>query len=203
MSDKETDYKVALNCSELVESMKRMSKALESFSVKIEKPPNKEHPPQEHPTVMFHQSQMTPAQKWIWGNLPIIIAMVLSIPFLLVIFSEIRSCKQSNPTDTSQKQILDHVAKDREEMERKIDELQSELFVYQERLDAIDEQVQQSAIEREKIHETIDSATTIRDIDNTIRGKGTRKPVKRTVNAVLRRPTESEGTSGGMDSNPY
>ena len=139
--------------------------------------------------------------KWLKNDLkdwlPLIVILVL---FALTMRDR---WDNSRAVDLAQKQIIERVARDREAMDKKIDALESELFEYRDQLQAIDEQIRQGAEEREEMHETIDSARTISDIDNALR-KSARKPVgKRTVNATLRRPPGISNSTAGVDSNPY
>jgi len=136
---------------------------------------------------------------WPWGQIAVII-VAICILIWVIIFTISRADSDSQLIDSMQKQILDDVAQDREEMDRKIGELQAELFEYREQLKTLKEEIRISAEERDKDHEDIDNATSISDVNNVLR-KG--KSPTRTVNAVLKRPPPIEKDSRGMASNPY
>lgn len=132
---------------------------------------------------------------------PIVISIVIVVVCLGVCLYLLKKMQTPGPevTDQIQKQILDQVAADRAELEAKLEGLQADLFEYREKLRAIDEEIHVEAVERDKDHESIDSATTISGVDSVVykrKGAGT-------VNAILRRPPGTETAAAGVDSNPY
>lgn len=133
---------------------------------------------------------------------PVSLLVVAVCVVLCVLY--LPSCDSLSWTDAQQRVVLEQVAKDKAELEAKLEGLQAELFEYREQLRAIDEEIRAGARERNLIHENIDSATSIGGIDNALRKAGKRAGnTVNTVNAVLKRPTGVAGTTSRLDTDPY
>jgi len=98
--------------------------------------------------------------------LPVSVFFVVVGGLLFFIFSA-KGCASS--TDTEQTQILEQVNQANIEAQKRIEELDAAIFALQEQINALDEQIQASAVEREKTHEAINKARTIRAVDAVLR----------------------------------
>ena len=147
-------------------------------------------------------SVISVVKKQPWQTWAIIVAIACVAIWIVLVHP---SCGTNSDTEAAQQQLLDEYAKEREEMNQKLDELQAELFEYQEQLRIIDDEIRASTEERERIHEEIDDATTISGIDAALRAKriSSKRRTVRTKRVELKRPSETEDSARGLDTNPY
>jgi len=91
------------------------------------------------------------------------------------VVSRVRGCDSgtaSNPDflEDARDGVLDRASERREENDRRIEELEIELYDLRLRVEELDAEITESAIQREEIHDAIDQAVSIDDIDRILRG---------------------------------
>ena len=110
------------------------------------------------------------ALKMAWPTL--LVGAVAIAAFIVLIVLASRGCGGSTGGDyfeDAKKQILDEVASEQAANRERLKALESELFDLRDQVDALDAEVQESAREREEIHDAIDHASTIDDVDRILR----------------------------------
>ncbi len=104
---------------------------------------------------------------------PVFIVAVAIACICAGIFFAIRGCDSDvagpDYLEDAKKEILDGVAREREENDRKIKELDAELYDLRIRVENLDAEIAESANYREGIHDAIDLAISIDDVDRILR----------------------------------
>ena len=107
---------------------------------------------------------------------PALLFIVLAIVALVVaaVFA-VRGCGTTvddgpDYLEDVKRQILNDVEETRKANEAKIKALEAEMYDLRFQVETLDEEVQESAKVREEIHDAIDHASTIDDIDRILRG---------------------------------
>lgn len=117
-----------------------------------------------------------PTWKLIKDAWPVFVLVAAAILFMggAAIIASLRGCGSSDAgpdyLDDVKAQILSEVERERKENEAKLKILEAELYDLRIQVDTLDEEVRASAEEREEIHDAIDHATSIDDIDRILRG---------------------------------
>lgn len=111
--------------------------------------------------------------KTAWPAILMIVCIVVLLAVAIAIAVS-RGCGSSPPgpdyLDDVKRQILTDVERERRENEAKLKVLETELYSLRVQVDTLDEEVRASAEEREEIHDAIDHASSIDDIDRILRG---------------------------------
>jgi len=87
----------------------------------------------------------------------------------------VRGCSTEPPEDgllVARDQILDQVRREREENAKKLEVLGQQLDSLRFQVDQLDLEIANSAREREEIHDAIDNATSIGDVDSALKRGG-------------------------------
>jgi len=105
---------------------------------------------------------------------PLIIASVIMGCIGAVVFLSARSCDSDTAgpdfLEDARDGVLDNVTEQRAENDRRLMELEAEVFDLRLQVEALDAEITESVIQREEIHDAIDQAVSIDDIDRILRG---------------------------------
>ncbi len=113
---------------------------------------------------------------WLKKLLPAVLLLIITIlSIIIAIAVTLRSCNSSPEPETdyfkeARQQILDTVARERSENEAKLKLLEAELYELRVQMDDLDAEIEKSVEVRDEIHDAIDHAKSIDDIDRVLRG---------------------------------
>lgn len=128
---------------------------------------------------------------------PLIVSM-LCIIGLITFEITIRSCSEESPpppeqtTDLAQEMILEQLEADRIDAQQKIEALENEIKVLNERLDYVDVEISNNVKNRKVTHAKLKKALTISDIDTIMQAEFSKHS-----STAANRPAE------GVSTNPY
>jgi len=104
----------------------------------------------------------------------VVIAVVVVACVCAGVFYALRSCDSDTTgpdfLEDARDGVLDNVTEQRAENDRRLMELEAEVFDLRLQVEALDAEITESVIQREEIHDAIDQAVSIDDIDRILRG---------------------------------